>query len=114
VTAWTKYVHDDVPAFGALPDGICVRWEDQRDHGNIDDGWTGLLDRNVIVWMPTAARALRLAQAMEGAGMSDVHIVCATEDEASDVVDSAFKLIGFGSVETCFDERSGWWLVSLT
>jgi hypothetical protein len=60
MTAWTKYVHDDVPMFGALPNGLCVRWRDTRDHGHVEEGWTGLLEPDGMVWLSEPDEALRM------------------------------------------------------
>jgi hypothetical protein len=113
-TTWTKYVHDEVPMFGALPNGLCVRWCDTRDHGRVEDGWAGLLVPAGMVWLTDPEETLRFAEILDHAGLADVEIVCCTEDEASDVVDASWRTQGFDAVETSYCAKSGWWTVTLT
>jgi hypothetical protein len=112
MATWTKYTHDDVPGFGALPHGIPVQWHDARDHGNAD-GWAphDFLSRSGMAMMPTAELAVDLAVLMTLAGMADVVIGGVSEDEGADVIDVWIRRLGRDTVGTVHDEKTGWWYV---
>lgn len=111
---WTKYLHDDVPGFGALPHGLHVSWYDARDHGAAY-GWEAdrYVTRSGYAQVATARQALQLALLMDEAGMTEVQIGGLAEDEATDVVDDSFAFLGIDAVTTSYDDKTGWWYVAL-